>query len=62
MTGPVIFVEDDDALRLATGQALELAGIEVMPFARADHAVATITRDFPGAIVSDIRMTKLPVR
>ena len=56
MTGPVIFVEDDDALRLATGQALELGGIELMPFARADHAVAAITRDFPGAIVSDIRM------
>lgn len=56
MTGPVIFVEDDDTLRLATGQALELAGIEVLPFARGDHAVATITRDFQGAIVSDIRM------
>jgi len=56
MTGPVIFVEDDDALRLATGQALELAGIELMAFARADHAIATITRDFTGAVVSDIRM------
>lgn len=56
MTAPVIFVEDDDALRLATGQALELAGVEVRPFARADQAIAAITRDFPGAIVSDIRM------
>jgi two-component system C4-dicarboxylate transport response regulator DctD len=56
MTGPVVFVEDDDALRLATGQALELAGVDVSPFARGDHALAAITRDFAGAIVSDIRM------
>jgi len=56
MTGQVIFVEDDDALRQATAQALELAGIDVLPFARADHAMAAVTRDFAGAIVSDIRM------
>ena len=56
MTGSVIFVEDDDALRLATAQALELAGLDVCPFARADQALAAITPDFHGVVVSDIRM------
>ncbi|MGN6818802.1 MAG: sigma-54-dependent transcriptional regulator [Sphingomonas sp.] len=56
MTGPAVFVEDDDALRLATAQALELAGIEVRPYARADLALAAITPDFPGIVVTDIRM------
>ncbi|MDB5681441.1 MAG: Fis family transcriptional regulator, partial [Sphingomonas bacterium] len=55
-TGPVIFVEDDDQLRLATVQALELAGFEVRAFARADQAASTITRDFAGIVVTDIRM------
>ena len=52
----VIFVEDDDALRTATVQALELAGFGVRAFADARTALAAITPDFAGAIVSDIRM------
>jgi two-component system C4-dicarboxylate transport response regulator DctD len=57
MTGaPVIFVEDDDQLRLATLQALELAGFEVRAFARAAEAASAITRDFTGIVVTDIRM------
>lgn len=52
----VLFVEDDDTLRLATAQALDLAGLDVRPFARADHALAAIDTGFPGIVVSDIRM------
>ena len=52
---PVIFVEDDDQLRLATTQALELAGFDVRAFARADDAAA-ISQDFAGIVVTDIRM------
>ncbi|MES2339072.1 MAG: sigma-54 dependent transcriptional regulator [Pseudomonadota bacterium] len=52
----VIFVEDDDSLRIATTQALQLAGFEVRAFAEASSALAAITPDFAGAIVSDIRM------
>ena len=53
---PIVFVEDDDELRLATTQALELAGFVVHAFAGADAAVGTITPDFAGIVVSDIRM------
>ncbi len=52
----VIFVEDDDALRAATTQALTLAGHDVHAFADARVALARIPPDFAGAIVSDIRM------
>jgi two-component system C4-dicarboxylate transport response regulator DctD len=52
----VMFVEDDEQLRLATVQTLELAGLNVLPFERAAAALARLTPDFPGAVVSDIRM------
>ncbi|WP_447497572.1 response regulator, partial [Clostridioides difficile] len=52
----VMFVEDDEQLRLATVQTLELAGLQVLPFDRAAAALARLTPDFPGVVVSDIRM------
>jgi two-component system C4-dicarboxylate transport response regulator DctD len=52
----VLFVEDDDQLRLATLQALQLADLPVRAFADAASALAVITTDFPGMVVSDIRM------
>lgn len=52
----VIFVEDDEALRVATVQALELAGYAVQAHADARAALGAIPVDFAGAIVSDIRM------
>jgi two-component system C4-dicarboxylate transport response regulator DctD len=52
----VMFVEDDEQLRRATVQTLELAGLNVVAFDRAAPALAALTSDFPGAIVSDIRM------
>jgi two-component system C4-dicarboxylate transport response regulator DctD len=52
----VMFVEDDAQLRAATVQTLELAGLSVRPFASATAALPELDMDFPGAIVSDIRM------
>lgn len=40
---PIIFVEDDEALRLAATQALELAGWDVLAFADAEPALAAVT-------------------
>lgn len=58
MTGhaAVIFVEDDEQLRSATLQALQLADFPVRAFADAASALAVISADFPGVVVSDIRM------
>ncbi|MCP3735473.1 sigma-54 dependent transcriptional regulator [Sphingomonas sp. RP10(2022)] len=55
----VLFVEDDAALRFATVQALELAGLAVHAFAGADVALAALPEDFDGVIVSDIRMPRV---
>jgi two-component system C4-dicarboxylate transport response regulator DctD len=55
----VVFVEDDEALRFATVQALELAGLSVRAFAGAEAALAALTSDFDGVVVSDIRMPRM---
>ena len=55
----VIFVEDDDTLRVATVQALELAGFDVTAFADAETALAAVDRSFDGVVVSDIRMPRI---
>jgi len=52
----VAFVDDDDVLRDANAQTLQLAGFEVRPFASADAALAALPPSFPGVVVSDIRM------
>ncbi|MDE2486319.1 MAG: sigma-54-dependent Fis family transcriptional regulator [Alphaproteobacteria bacterium] len=52
----VAFVDDDDALREANVQALQLAGYDVRPFASAEAALKAIDADFAGVVVSDIRM------
>jgi two-component system C4-dicarboxylate transport response regulator DctD len=53
---PVIFIDDDRHIRTANTQTLELAGYQVSGF---DHAVAALpllSPEWPGVVVSDIRM------
>lgn len=52
----VMFVDDDADLRLSNRQTLELAGFEPVMFDNAEAALAAITPDFPGVVVSDLRM------
>lgn len=52
----VILIEDDDDLRPALQQALELEGYRVEAFAAAQPVLNRITRDFAGVVISDIRM------
>lgn len=59
MSDQVFFVEDDDTLRAATVQALQLAGFDVTAFADAEAALAAIDRAFDGVVVSDIRMPRI---
>ncbi|WP_163959698.1 sigma-54-dependent transcriptional regulator [Sphingomonas insulae] len=55
----VVFVEDDEPLRRATTQALELAGFSVRSFAGAEQALAVISARLDGVVVSDIRMPRM---
>lgn len=53
---PVLLVEDDEVLREATLQALELAGFSVASFETANRAARNLAPGFPGCVVTDIRM------
>jgi two-component system C4-dicarboxylate transport response regulator DctD len=55
----VLFVDDDTQLRAANIQLLELANINVRACAGAEGALAMLDRNFPGVLVSDIRMPRI---
>ncbi len=52
----VILVDDDEDLRPALEQALELDGFDVLALGDAEAALSMVRRDFNGVVVSDIRM------
>lgn len=52
----VYFIDDEEPLRIAGQQTLDLAGIECVCFDRAEAALALIEPDFEGVIVTDLRM------
>ncbi len=55
----VMLVEDDADLRQATAETLELAGFRVHAFDAAAPALDVLRPDFPGVILSDLRMPGL---
>ncbi len=59
MSGAVIFVDDEPHLRAAGQQTLELADYEVLPCDSAAAALALLDRDWPGIVVTDIRMPRM---
>lgn len=56
MSAQVIVVDDEAAIREAVQQWLELSGFTVRTCASAVEALAVVDRDFPGIVVSDVRM------
>jgi two-component system, NtrC family, C4-dicarboxylate transport response regulator DctD len=52
----VLLIDDDPHLRQALSQTLDLAGLNVVSLADARGVAARIGRDWPGVVVSDIRM------
>ncbi|MGK9066312.1 sigma-54-dependent transcriptional regulator [Stutzerimonas chloritidismutans] len=52
----VVLVDDDAHLRKALSQTLDLAGLKVIGLADARGLAAMIPPDWPGVVVSDIRM------
>ncbi|MCW0183033.1 MAG: sigma-54 dependent transcriptional regulator [Zavarzinia sp.] len=56
---PVAFVDDEADIRAANAQSLGLAGFAVQCFADAASALEAIDADFPGVVVTDLRMPRL---
>ena len=52
----VVLIDDDPHLRGALSQTLDLAGLHVLALADAKGLASRIERDWPGVVVSDIRM------
>ncbi|MCG6575232.1 sigma-54-dependent Fis family transcriptional regulator [Pseudomonas sp. AF32] len=52
----VVLIDDDPHLRQALSQTLDLAGLKVLPLAEAKNLAQQLPRDWPGVVVSDIRM------
>ncbi len=51
-----ILVEDEATLRMATAQTLELGGFAVQACASAEEALSLLRADYPGVIVTDVRL------
>jgi DNA-binding NtrC family response regulator len=52
----VLLIEDDPNVRLGCEQAMQLAGIPVDAVASAEEAQHRLTADFPGIVVTDMRL------
>jgi two-component system C4-dicarboxylate transport response regulator DctD len=52
----VLLVEDDPTVRAGSEQALQLAGLNVQSFHSAELAYKQLAPNFPGIVVSDIRL------
>ncbi|MCB1857518.1 MAG: sigma-54-dependent Fis family transcriptional regulator [Gammaproteobacteria bacterium] len=52
----VIFIDDENHIRIANRQTLELAGFDVQCFSSAEQALPLLSLDWPGVVVCDIRM------
>lgn len=55
-TTQVLLIDDDPHLRQALSQTLDLAGLKVLALADARGLAERLDRDWPGVVVSDIRM------
>ncbi|MCI0992809.1 sigma-54-dependent Fis family transcriptional regulator [Pseudomonas corrugata] len=52
----VVLIDDDPHLRQALSQTLDLAGLNILSLAEAKGLAGQLPRDWPGVVVSDIRM------
>ncbi|WKN23739.1 sigma-54-dependent transcriptional regulator [Azotobacter vinelandii] len=52
----ILFIDDEAPIREAVQQWLELSGLAVRTCAHAEEALALLDADFPGVVVSDVRM------
>mgnify|MGYP001827582341 FL=1 len=53
---PVMLIDDEEHIRVAASQALDLAGYQVQVFERAETALDALDTQWPGPVISDIRM------
>jgi two-component system C4-dicarboxylate transport response regulator DctD len=52
----VVLIDDEKSVRDSAGQWLKLSGLTVRDYADAEEALGHITKDFPGVVLSDVKM------
>lgn len=55
----VMLVDDDMAFRKALADSFEIAGLDIETYGDGQSALANLSADFPGIVVTDIRMPKI---
>ncbi|MGW6780604.1 sigma-54-dependent transcriptional regulator [Brucella pseudogrignonensis] len=55
----VMLVDDDMAFRTALADSFEIAGLDIETYGDGQSALANLSADFPGIVVTDIRMPKI---
>ena len=55
----VIFIDDEEDVRLSGKQTLELEGLDVVALASAEEALDHLSADWPGVVVTDIKMPRM---
>lgn len=56
MSGHVVIIDDEKAMRGSIEQWLGLSGFDVSAFSQGDKALAALTRQFDGVVISDVKM------
>ncbi|PWC80620.1 C4-dicarboxylate ABC transporter [Azospirillum sp. TSH100] len=56
---PVLFIDDELAMRLSVTQWLQLAGFAAQGFETPQPALDLLSPDFPGVLVTDVRMPRM---
>ena len=51
-----VLVEDEESVRIATAQTLEIGGFNVHTFTNAEDAQAFVSADFTGIVITDVRL------
>lgn len=54
--GPILFVDDELSMRQAVEQWLQLGGFQPKCFGDATSAIGSVTSEFPGVLVTDLKM------
>ena len=57
--GQVILIDDEDEVRISSGQTLELEGFDVLALNSAEDAIGYLSAEWPGVVVTDVKMPKM---
>jgi DNA-binding NtrC family response regulator len=58
-TQPVLYVEDDPAVRMGTTQSLQIAGFEVQACASAEQAIGHLVPGMRGVLLTDVKLPRV---